>query len=136
VLALMEVPRDQVDRYGVAVVEGEGDILKVTGLVEKPPVDEAPSNLILIGRYVLPPTIFGAIAETKPGRGNEIQLTDAMVRLLEAGTPVHGVVFRGTRYDTGEPAGYLQAVVQLACQRDDLGAFRDWLTRFVETQIQ
>ncbi|MEV0646743.1 UTP--glucose-1-phosphate uridylyltransferase [Phytomonospora sp. NPDC050363] len=136
VLALMEVPRDEVDRYGVAAVVGDGDLLRVTGLVEKPAVDEAPSNLILIGRYVLPPTIFDAIRETKPGRGNEIQLTDAMVRLLEAGTPVHGVVFRGTRYDTGEPAGYLQAVVQLACQRDDLGAFRDWLTRFVETQRQ
>lgn len=134
VLALMEVPREDVDRYGVAAVRGDGDVVEVTGLVEKPPVEEAPSNLILIGRYILPPQIFEAIRKTEPGRGGEIQLTDAIVRLLEEGTPVHGIIFRGVRYDTGEPAGYLQAVVQLACQRDDLGAFRDWLVRFVETQ--
>ena len=93
----------------------------MTGLVEKPAPEEAPSNLAVVGRYVLPGQIFDAIRRTKPGSGGEIQLTDAMALLLAEGTPVHGIVYRGIRYDTGMPLGYLQAVVQLACQRDDLG---------------
>lgn len=133
VLALVEVPDDQVSRYGIASVEPyDGDAVAITGLVEKPPRQEAPSNLAVIGRYVLPGSIFGAIRRTKPGAGGEIQLTDAMALLLAEGTPVHGVIHRGTRYDTGVPLGYLQAVVQLACQRDDVGpAFREWLATFV-----
>jgi UTP--glucose-1-phosphate uridylyltransferase len=104
----------------------------VTGLVEKPAPDGAPSNLAVIGRYVLPPGIFEAIRRTKPGTGGEIQLTDAMALMLAEGTPVHGVVYQGVRYDTGVPLGYLQAVVQLACQRDDLGPeFRRWLAEFL-----
>jgi UTP--glucose-1-phosphate uridylyltransferase len=87
-----------------------------------------------VGRYVLPSHIFDAIKRTKPGSGGEIQLTDAMATLLAEGTPVHGIVYRGTRYDTGMPLGYLQAVVQLACKREDLGsAFRSWLAEFVRT---
>jgi UTP--glucose-1-phosphate uridylyltransferase len=86
----------------------------------------------VVGRYVLPATIFDAIAETKPGSGGEIQLTDAMAQLLAEGTPVHGIVYRGHRYDTGMPLGYLQAVVQLAVKREDLGEeFRRWLVDFV-----
>ena len=77
----------------------------MTGLVEKPAPEEAPSNLAVIGRYVLPPSIFDAIRRTKPGAGGEIQLTDAMALLLAEGTPVHGIVYRGTRYDTGRAAG-------------------------------
>jgi UTP--glucose-1-phosphate uridylyltransferase len=111
-------------------------MVEVTGLVEKPKQDETPSNLAVVGRYVLPNTIFDAIRRTGPGAGGEIQLTDAMGLMLEEGTPVHGVVFRGVRYDTGAPIGYLQAVVQLACQRPDLGpAFREWLTEFVGSQV-
>jgi UTP--glucose-1-phosphate uridylyltransferase len=99
--------------------------------VEKPK-ENPPSNLIVVGRYVLPSAIFDAIRRTGPGAGGEIQLTDAIALLLEEGTPVHGVVFRGVRYDTGAPLGYLQAVVQLACQRADLGEqFREWLADFV-----
>jgi UTP--glucose-1-phosphate uridylyltransferase len=142
VLAFIEVPWDEVSRYGVASVEpaaeaaSGAEVVKVTGLVEKPPRDQAPSNLAVVGRYVLPNTIFDAIRRTEPGAGGEIQLTDAMALLLREGTPVHGVIFRGTRYDTGAPLGYLQAVVELACQRPDLGpAFRDWLADFVKNEM-
>jgi UTP--glucose-1-phosphate uridylyltransferase len=139
VLALLEVPWDEVSRYGVASVspssensKGSLEVVEVTGLVEKPKPDKAPSNLVVVGRYVLPNGIFDAIRRTGPGAGGEIQLTDAMALMLEEGTPVHGVVFRGTRYDTGAPIGYLQAVVQIACQRPDLGPqFREWLADFV-----
>lgn len=139
VLAFFEVPEDQVERYGIASVApaepglGE-DTVRVTGLVEKPPRAEAPSNLAVFGRYLLPPGIFDAIRRTKPGRGGEIQLTDAMALLLAEGAPVHGVVYRGTRYDTGAPLGYLQAVVRLACQHPELGpAFRAWLKELLAT---
>jgi UTP--glucose-1-phosphate uridylyltransferase len=141
VLGFIEVEPDQVNRYGIAsvarsdvAVTGQ-EIVRVTGLVEKPSPQEAPSNLAVVGRYVLPPAIFDAIRRTKPGTGGEIQLTDAMALLLAEGTPVHGVVYRGTRYDTGLPLGYLQAVVQLACGRPDLGpAFTAWLRTFVDEQ--
>ena len=141
VLAFMEVPREEVKRYGIGSVEpadpalGEPDsTVAVTGLVEKPRPDEAPSNLAVIGRYVLPGGIFDAIARTKPGSGGEIQLTDAMALMLAEGTPVHGVVYRGTRYDTGAPLGYLQAVVELARQHEELGPeFRRWLSELVRT---
>jgi UTP--glucose-1-phosphate uridylyltransferase len=138
VLALLEVPWDEVSRYGVASVRPSSEnggskleVVEVTGLVEKPK-ENPPSNLIVVGRYVLPSDIFDAIRRTGPGAGGEIQLTDAIALLLSEGTPVHGVVFRGVRYDTGAPIGYLQAVVQLACQRPDLGPqFREWLADFV-----
>ncbi|MDI1460019.1 UTP--glucose-1-phosphate uridylyltransferase [Catellatospora sp. KI3] len=139
VLAFIEVPDDEVNRYGIASVESAepdladvDNVVRVTGLVEKPARDQAPSNLAVVGRYVLPGTIFEAIKRTKPGSGGEIQLTDAMALLLTEGTPVHGIVYRGVRYDTGMPLGYLQAVVQLASQRTDLGpAFKEWLKAFV-----
>jgi UTP--glucose-1-phosphate uridylyltransferase len=138
VLALLEVDWDEVSRWGIASVEATDtdDVVRITGLVEKPPREEAPSNLALIGRYVLPPAIFDAIRRTKPGSGNEIQLTDAMALLLAEGVPVHGIVYRGTRYDTGVPLGYLQAVVQLASRRADIGpAFRSWLADFVTKEL-
>ncbi|BAL92751.1 putative UTP-glucose-1-phosphate uridylyltransferase [Actinoplanes missouriensis 431] len=137
VLALMEVDPSETSRYGIASVEksDEEDIVRITGLVEKPKPEESPSNLAVLGRYVLPGKIFETIADTKPGAGGEIQLTDAMATLLAEGTPVHGIVYRGHRYDTGMPLGYLQAVVQLAVQRPDLGEeFRAWLTDFVGGQ--
>ena len=96
-------------------------MVRVTGLVEKPPVDEAPSSLAIIGRYVLAPEVFDVLRETAPGRGGEIQLTDALATLVERGEPVHGVVFSGRRYDTGDRLDYLKAVVRLAAERDDLG---------------
>src|SRR5919107_5094119 len=134
VLAFVEVDPSETSRYGIASVNPteDPDVVEVTGLVEKPSPEEAPSNLAVLGRYVLPATIFEAIQNTKPGSGGEIQLTDAMSALLDGGTPVHGVIYRGHRYDTGMPLGYLQAVVQLAVKRPDLGAeFRQWLTEFV-----
>jgi UTP--glucose-1-phosphate uridylyltransferase len=136
VLAFVEVPTDEVNRYGIASVSpaapalGE-DVVEVNGLVEKPPPAEAPSNLAVAGRYVLPGGIFDAIAATKPGSGGEIQLTDAMASMMAEGTPVHGVVYRGTRYDTGAPLGYLQTVVELASRHEELGPeFRRWLADF------
>lgn len=139
VLGFVEVPDDQVNRYGIASVAPADPALgdpehtvAVTGLVEKPAPDQAPSNLAVIGRYVLPSGIFDALRRTKPGSGGEIQLTDAMQLMLEEGTPVHGIIYRGVRYDTGVPLGYLQAVVQLACRHEQLGdEFRQWLEEFV-----
>jgi UTP--glucose-1-phosphate uridylyltransferase len=137
VVALMEVPREQVNLYGCAAVEetGEEDVVRVTGMVEKPDPADAPSNLAVIGRYVLHPRIFEVLRQTGPGRGGEIQLTDALQTLAAAdgeGAGVYGVVFRGRRYDTGDRLDYLKAVVQLAAERADLGPdFRSWLRTYV-----
>ena len=140
VVALMEVPREQIHLYGCAAVtaiEGaSADVVRITVLVEKPATDEAPSNYAIIGRYVLDPAVFEAITRTPPGRGGEIQLTDALRDLInapaEAGGGVIGVVFRGRRYDTGDRLDYLKAVVRLACERDDLGPdLLAWLSGFV-----
>jgi UTP--glucose-1-phosphate uridylyltransferase len=141
VLALLEVPPEQISLYGCAAVEETDtpDLVRVTELVEKPAVEDAPSNLALIGRYVLSPEIFDALAETPPGRGGEIQVTDAIARLIDpeaAGGPVHGLVFRGRRYDTGDKADYLRSIVQLACDRADLGPeFRAWLAEFAASRL-
>jgi UTP--glucose-1-phosphate uridylyltransferase len=131
VVALMEVPHDQISMYGCAAVVGDGDVVQITALVEKPPADEAPSDLAIIGRYVLSPTVFEVLRSTPPGRGGEIQLTDALQTLI-ASEPMHGVVFRGRRYDTGDRLDYLKTVVRLASERDDLGPqllawLREWL---------
>ena len=141
VIALMEVPPDQISLYGCAATESTSmtDIVRITDLVEKPAVGEAPSNLAIIGRYVLDPSVFEVLAKTAPGRGGEIQLTDALRDLAAAdpatGGGVHGVIFRGRRYDTGDKLSYLQAVVRLAADRDDLGPeFRAWLADFVREQ--
>ncbi|PZS32557.1 MAG: UTP--glucose-1-phosphate uridylyltransferase [Pseudonocardiales bacterium] len=136
VVLLADVPKEVVNRYGIASVEstGRADVVRITGLVEKPEPSEAPSTLAVIGRYVLPGEIFAVLRDTRPGAGGEVQLTDAMAAMLDAGTPVHGVVFGGRRYDTGDRGDYLKAVVEMACDREDLGpAFRDWLKDFVRT---
>ena len=134
VVALLDVPREQIRLYGAVVAQPTGveDLVRITDLVEKPEPDEAPSTLAVIGRYVLPPEVFDALRSTPPGRGGELQLTDALRALAVAGEPVHGVVFRGRRYDTGDRLDYLQAVVQLAWEHPDLGGdFRTWLTGWV-----
>ncbi|WP_222192343.1 UTP--glucose-1-phosphate uridylyltransferase [Modestobacter italicus] len=140
VIALLDVGADNISKYGAVAVEdahvsgdAAGDqVFRVTGMVEKPPADEAPSTLAIIGRYVLPPEVFEAIRATPPGRGGEIQLTDALLKLVEDGVPVHGVVFSGRRYDTGDKLDYLKAVVRLAVERADLGPdFGPWLKDFV-----
>ncbi len=137
VVALMEVPPESISLYGCAAVEEvEGDVWRVTDLIEKPPADEAPSNLAVIGRYVLSPTVFEVLRRTEPGRGGEIQLTDAICSLI-ASEPVHGVVFRGRRYDTGDRLDYLKAVVQLAADREDLGPpLLDWLQTWLPERRQ
>ena len=132
VVALMQVPHDSISLYGCAAVDGDGDVVRITGLVEKPPVDEAPSDLAVIGRYILSPTVFEVLRRTQPGRGGEIQLTDALQELIAA-EPVHGVVFQGRRYDTGDRLDYLKTVVMLAADREDLGPpFVAWLTTWLE----
>ncbi len=142
VIALMEVPREQIYLYGCAAVGPLGDdpdVVRVTDLIEKPSIDEAPSSLAVIGRYVLDPAVFGILENTEPGRGGEIQLTDALCTLAlstpaDAGGGVIGVVFRGRRYDTGDRLSYLQAVVRLAVEREDLGPeFAPWLKEFAAT---
>ncbi|AWK09522.1 UTP--glucose-1-phosphate uridylyltransferase [Streptomyces spongiicola] len=141
VVALMEVEPSQVHLYGCAAVAatGEDGVVRVTGLVEKPDPAEAPSNYAIIGRYVLDPAVFEILRRTEPGRGGEIQLTDALQMLAAdetVGGPVHGVVFKGRRYDTGDRGDYLRAIVRLACEREDLGPdFRAWLRRYVTEEM-
>ena len=143
VVALMEVPRDQVSMYGCAEVQpvtgvsitnpsATGGVVRITDLVEKPDPADAPSNLAIIGRYVLSREIFDALDRTPPGRGNEVQLTDAMKLLAAEGHPIHGVIFTGRRYDTGDRGDYLRAIVRLAAERPDLGpSFVEWLEGFL-----
>jgi UTP--glucose-1-phosphate uridylyltransferase len=142
VIALMEVAPEQIHLYGCAAVEAtvDGDVVKVTGMVEKPEAADAPSHYAIIGRYVLAPQIFEVLSRTEPGRGGEIQLTDALQQLAadeKVGGPVHGVVFKGRRYDTGDRGDYLRAIVRLACEREDLGPdFRTWLRSYVAEEME
>lgn len=138
VVALMEVPREAISAYGAAAietVEGEDGFVKITGLVEKPAADEAPSNYAVIGRYVLSPKVFEVLENTAPGRGNEIQLTDALQTLAQGDGEregVYGVVFSGRRFDTGDKLSYLKANVILAAERPEFGDdLRAWLKDFV-----
>ena len=139
ILALMEVPADQIHLYGcAAVVETDTpDVVRVTELVEKPASGTAPSNLAVIGRYVIDPAIFSLLDNLAPGRGGEIQLTDALAALIEvpveSGGGVHAVIFRGKRYDTGDKLSYLKSVVSIALDRDDLGPdLLAWLTSYLQ----
>ena len=139
VVALIEVEPSQISSYGCAdiqEIDGESYV-RVKHLVEKPEPHEAPSNLALIGRYVLHPAVFEVLEGTEPGRGGEIQLTDALQELAAGdaeGYGVYGVVFRGRRYDTGDKLSYLKACVELACDSEDLGpGLRDWLPEFTAT---
>lgn len=131
IVATSEVPEAEISSYGViqgTAVEGyDGRVFRIENVVEKPPREEAPSNLAIIGRYLLTPEIFDAIDRTTPGRGGEIQITDA-IRLLLAEQPVYAYKFEGTRYDAGDKLGFLKATVEFALKRPDLGdAFRSYL---------
>ena len=136
VIALMEVDPSQIHMYGCASVEltDDPDVVQVTGLVEKPSIEEAPSNLAIIGRYVLRPEMFEILDNTLAGRGGEIQLTDALQTAV--GNPqlaggVRGVIFRGRRYDTGDKLDFIKATLRLAVDRDDFGTeLREWLKDF------
>ncbi len=122
VVALMEVPETEVDKYGIAAA-GEPDAdgrVAITGLVEKPDPADAPSNLAVIGRYVLPGSTFDVLSSTTPGAGGEIQLTDAL-EAQAAEEPIVGIVLDGVRHDAGDKLGFLQATLDFALRRDDLG---------------
>ena len=132
VIAVLELPREEIGAYGAIKSEPVSDkLVRVLDIVEKPAPELAPSNLGVIGRYVFTPEIFDAIDRVQPGVGGEIQLTDA-IGLLLADQAVYGYVFAEGRYDTGNKLDYLRAVVELAAQRDDLGPpFRRFLADFV-----
>jgi UTP--glucose-1-phosphate uridylyltransferase len=133
VVAVMEVPRENISAYGCIDAEpvahnGSKDrVYRVRDLVEKPKASEAPSNLAIIGRYVLTPEIFVSLQAIDPGSGGEIQLTDALRHLLRS-RPIYAYRFDGTRYDAGDKLGFLKATVEYALQRHELGdAFREYL---------
>ena len=133
VLAVMEVPPDQISNYGAIEAEpvnhnGSGDrVYRIRSLVEKPKTSEAPSNLAIIGRYVLTPEVFVSLQAIDPGSGGEIQLTDALRHLLRS-RPIYAYRFEGTRYDAGDKLGFLKATVEFALRRHDLGGqFREYL---------
>jgi len=134
VVALMEVQPEEVSLYGCAAVEttAEDDVVMITDLVEKPPPGTAPSRWIVIGRYVCDPEVFDVLRETPPGRGGEIQLTDAL-KVFAAKGELHGVLFSGRRFDTGNKLDYLRTMVMFAAERPDLaGEFIPWLRKFLE----
>jgi UTP--glucose-1-phosphate uridylyltransferase len=135
VIACKEFPPEQISAYGCVSYEPAGDrLLRITGIVEKPEPEEAPSSYAVLGRYVFTPSIFEAIAQVKPGTGGEIQLTDAIGVLLDT-EDVYGYTFDKGRYDVGNKLDYLRATVELALARDDLGPpFRAWLARYVRDQ--
>jgi UTP--glucose-1-phosphate uridylyltransferase len=133
VIAAQEVSLDDISLYGCITPEPVDENLeRVRSIVEKPSREEAPSNLAAIGRYVFTPEIFGALRETKPGKGGEIQLTDA-INLLAQDQAVYAHTFDEGRYDVGNKLDYLKATVELAIERDDVGPeFSNWLAEFVQ----
>jgi UTP--glucose-1-phosphate uridylyltransferase len=131
VVAIMEVPKEETNRYGIiqghSLPESGNRLYEVRDMVEKPPIEAAPSNLAIIGRYILTPSIFEALAETGKGSGGEIQLTDGLRRLM-AKQRILAYKFEGKRYDAGDKLGYLRATVEFALRNEELGpAFRSYL---------
>jgi UTP--glucose-1-phosphate uridylyltransferase len=135
VIAAMEVSKQEITMYGCIEPESfEEDLVRILSIIEKPSPEEAPSNLAVIGRYVLTPEIFDALRRTTPGRGGEIQLTDA-INLLAQEQAVYAYRFEGRRFDVGNPLDYLKATVELGAERDDLGPeFRAWLAQYVQRE--
>ncbi len=129
IVAVEDVPYDQTNKYGIVQSSPWGSCTeRMTGIVEKPAIDQAPSTLAVVGRYLLTPRIFDILASQPPGKGGEIQLTDAIEKLL-ADEPVLAYRFQGTRFDCGSKQGYLQATVTLAKRHPQEGqAFSDWLS--------
>jgi UTP--glucose-1-phosphate uridylyltransferase len=131
IVALMEVPADEISRYGIiegrSLPESDGRLFEVVDMIEKPSTSRAPSNLAIIGRYILTPSIFEALEETAAGSGGEIQLTDGLRRLLSR-QRILAYKFRGKRHDAGDKLGFLQATVEFALRNEELGpAFRSYL---------
>jgi len=131
VVAIEEVPRERVNRYGVLdVAEDKGRLVSVRGLVEKPAPEVAPSNLTIIGRYVLMPEVIGHLARMERGAGGEVQLTDGMAKLIGS-QPFHGLRYEGRRFDCGDKAGFLEAQIAFALKREDMAeAVREFLARY------
>ncbi len=139
VIALMEVDPSEISMYGCAAVTKTetGDVVIVDDLIEKPKTEDAPSNLAVIGRYILRPEMFSLLEQTKPGRGGEIQLTDALEAAVAnpaiAGG-VRGVIFKGNRFDTGDKVGFLKAAMILGSRREDIGVeLSAWLKEFAKS---
>lgn len=132
ILALEAVPEDEVHRYGIIKgKEIEKDLFKISDLIEKPRPSDAPSNIAIIGRYILTPDIFNTIEATDTGKGGEIQLTDALKALLKK-RAIYGYLFRGKRYDAGDKFGYLQATVELALKNHQVNSrFREYLVSLI-----
>lgn len=136
-VAAMEVPEEKASAYGVIdIKEDLGSMVSVKGLVEKPPLEEAPSNLAVIGRYILTPKIMQNLNKIKIGSGGEVQLTDAIDAELKEGRDVFGYRFRGQRFDCGSKAGFLQATVAFGLARDDLSEEFDGFLREMMTMQQ
>jgi UTP--glucose-1-phosphate uridylyltransferase len=133
VVAVVEVPHDQTNRYGILKTgEDDGRLVEVTGLVEKPKPDVAPSNLSIIGRYILMPEVIDHLSRMERGTGNEVQLTDAMAKLI-GHSPFHGLRFEGERFDCGDKVGFLEAQIAFALRRPDLkDAVRAFLKKYRE----
>ena len=133
VISVMQVAHEEISKYGSVVPSGENSpgprLTRLSGMVEKPSPEEAPSDMAIIGRYILPPEIFGCLERVAPDTKGEIQLTDA-IRLLMEEKPVFAYEFEGKRYDAGDKLGFLQATVEFALAREDIGqAFGDYLRR-------
>ncbi len=133
IVAVTEVPREQTNRYGILdVASDDGRLVEVRGLVEKPDPKDAPSNLSIIGRYVLMPQVLQYLSKMERGAGNEVQLTDAMAKMI-GNTPFHGLRYEGERFDCGDKVGFLEAQIAFALQRPDLqDAVRKFLTKYRE----
>ncbi len=131
VVAVTEVPREQTNRYGILdVASDDGRLVEVRGLVEKPEPKDAPSNLSIIGRYVLMPQVVQYLSKMERGAGNEVQLTDAMAKMI-GNTPFHGLRYEGERFDCGDKVGFLEAQIAFALQRPDLSdAVRKFLVKY------
>ena len=129
VYALAEIPAEQSNRYGIVdVAADDGEVVEIKGMVEKPEPADAPSNLCIIGRYVLQPDVFVHLARMERGVGGEIQLTDSLAKLVDDGIPCHGLRFEGRRFDCGHSLGYLKANIVYALERSDL---RDDLSEYL-----
>ena len=136
VVCVERIPRERTTSYGVIKgTPADDDVYRVSGLVEKPRPEDAPSDLGIIGRYVFTPGIFDAIARTMPGVSGELQITDAMSRLLDD-EPLYAATIEGRRYDTGQPLGYIEAGLELALRRPDFaGQLHDYLAQLVESDL-
>jgi UTP--glucose-1-phosphate uridylyltransferase len=136
--AIIEVPRAHTARYGVLdVVADDGRLVRARGVVEKPDPAEAPSTLTIIGRYIIQPEVFGYLSDAEPGSGGEIQLTDALAKLIDAGQAFHGFRFDGRRFDCGDKLGFIEATLAFALRHPEIGpGLRKILTSYSDPALK